>query len=95
MKYGTSTIGSAGCGPTAMAIVISTLTGETVTPKMMADYSIEHGEYVSGQGTSHSFPANAARHWGLSVKRVGKNRMSEVVQSLKQGKLVVVICAPS
>lgn len=95
MKYGTSTIGSAGCGPTAMAIVISTLTGETVTPKMMADYSIEHGEYVSGQGTSHSFPTNAARHWGLSVKRVGKNRMSEVVQSLKQGKLVVVICAPN
>ncbi|MCC2817281.1 transglycosylase SLT domain-containing protein [Lachnoclostridium pacaense] len=95
MKYGSSTIGSAGCGPTAMAIVISTLTGETVTPKMTADYSIEHGEYVSGQGTSHSFPRNAALHWGLTVKRVGKNRMSEVVQSLKQGKLVVVICAPN
>lgn len=95
MKYGSSTIGSAGCGPTAMAIVISTLTGETVTPKMTADYSIEHGEYVSGQGTSHSFPTNAALYWGLTVKRVGKNRMSEVVQSLKQGNLVVVICAPN
>lgn len=95
VKYGSSTIGSAGCGPTAMAIVISTLTGETVTPKMTADYSIEYGEYVSGQGTSHSFPTNAALHWGLTVKRVGKNRMSEVVQSLKQGKLVVVICAPN
>ena len=53
MGYGTSTIGDAGCGPTALAIVISTLTGETVTPRMTAEYSIEHGEYVSGKGTSH------------------------------------------
>ncbi|MDR1551023.1 MAG: transglycosylase SLT domain-containing protein [Hungatella sp.] len=95
MAFGSSTIKSAGCGPTAMAIVISTLTKETVTPEMTADYAIKQGEYVAGQGTSHSFPANAARHWGLTVKRVGKDRMSEVVQSLKQGKLVVVICAPN
>ena len=95
MKFGSSTIGSAGCGPTALAIVVSTLTGEAVSPKTMADYAIEHGEYVSGQGTSHSFPSNAARHWGLTVERVGKDKMSKVVQSLKQGKLVVVICAPN
>lgn len=92
MPYGTSTIGGAGCGPTSMAIVISTLTGQTVTPQMTCAYSIANGEYVSGVGTAHSFPTNAAHHWGLTCERVGKDRMGYVVQSLKEGKMVVEIC---
>lgn len=92
MAYGTSTIGSAGCGPTSMAIVISTLTGQTVTPQMTCAYSIANGEYVSGVGTAHSFPTNAAHHWGLTCERVGKDKMSYIVQCLKNGKMVVEIC---
>ena len=92
MSYGTSTIGAAGCGPTSLAIVISTLTNQTVTPQMTAAYAISNGEYVSGVGTAHSFPTNAAKHWGLTCERVGKNRMDYVVQSLKEGKMVVEIC---
>lgn len=92
MPYGTSTIGDAGCGPTSMAIVISTLTGQTVNPQMTCAYSISNGEYVSGVGTAHSFPTNAAHHWGLTCERVGKDQMGYVVQSLKEGKMVVEIC---
>lgn len=92
MGYGTSTIGAAGCGPTSLAIVISTLTGQTVNPQMTCAYSIANGEYVSGVGTAHSFPTNAAHHWGLTCERVGKDRMGYVVQSLKEGKMVVEIC---
>lgn len=92
MPYGTSTIGAAGCGPTSMAIIISTLTGQTVNPQMTCAYSISNGEYVSGVGTAHSFPTNAAHHWGLTSERVGKDRMDYVVQSLKEGKMVIEIC---
>lgn len=92
MSYGSSTIGASGCGPTSMAIIISTLTGQTVTPQMTCAYSIANGEYVPGMGTSHSFPTNAAYHWGLTCERVGKDRMNYVVQSLKEGKMVVEIC---
>lgn len=92
MPYGTSTIGAAGCGPTSLAIVISTLTGQNVTPQMTCAYSIQNGEYVSGVGTAHSFPTNAAHHWGLTCERVGKDRMGYIVQSLKEGKMVVEIC---
>lgn len=92
MPYGTSTIGAAGCGPTSLAIVISTLTGQTVTPQTTCAFSIQNGEYVSGVGTAHSFPTNAAKHWGLTCERVGKDRMDYVVQSLKEGKMVVEIC---
>lgn len=92
IQYGTSTIGAAGCGPTSLAIVISTLTNQTVNPQMTAAYAISNGEYVSGVGTAHSFPTNAANHWGLTCERVGKDRMDYVVQSLKEGKMVVEIC---
>lgn len=93
LAYGSSNIKNSGCGPTALAIVISTLKGEVVTPQMTARYAIENGEYVAGKGTSHSFPANAARSWGLSVERVRRERMDYIVSELKQGKMAVVICA--
>lgn len=93
MPYGSSTIKSAGCGPAAMAIVISTLSGQTVTPEMTARYAMEHGEYVAGRGTSHAFPTHAAQNWGLAVERVRRERMDYVVNQLKKGKMAVVICA--
>lgn len=92
LPYGDSTIGAAGCGPTSLAIVISTLTGQTVNPQTTSAFAINNGEYVSGAGTAHSFPTNAARHWGLTCERVGKDRMDDVVQALKDGKMVVEIC---
>ncbi|MBM6803319.1 transglycosylase SLT domain-containing protein [Mediterraneibacter glycyrrhizinilyticus] len=92
LPYSTSTVAEAGCGPTSMAIVISTLTGKNVTPEMTKTFAEKNGEYVPGQGTSHSFIGNAAAHWGLTCERVGKDRMGDVVQALKEGKMVVEIC---
>ena len=92
MPYGTSTIGAAGCGPTSMSIVISTLTGKIVNPQTTCAFSMNNGEYVPGAGTAHSFIRNAASNWGLTCERVGKDRMDYVVQSLKEGKMVVEIC---
>ena len=93
LPYGGSNIRSSGCGPTALAIVISTLTGEAVTPELTGRFAISGGHYVKGKGTSHAFPAAAAVHWGLSVVRVKRERMNEVVKGLKEGKMAVVICA--
>lgn len=92
MPYGTSTIGAAGCGPTSMSIVISTLTGKIVNPQTTCAFSMNNGEYVPGAGTAHSFIGNAASNWGLTCERAGKDRMDYVVQSLKEGKMVVEIC---
>ena len=41
--YGTDNIGGYGCGPTAMSIVVSSLTDETVDPVAMAQWSYENG----------------------------------------------------
>lgn len=86
LPYSTSTVAEAGCGPTSMAIVISTLTGKNVTPEMTKTFAEKNGEYVPGQGTSHSFIGNAAAHWGLTCERVGKDRMlwhREIIPSMR------------
>lgn len=52
--YGDSNISACGCGPTTMAMVVSTLTEEIVTPEQVADYCMDNNLYVWGAGTSHA-----------------------------------------
>lgn len=92
VRFSGTTIRSSGCGPVCMAMVVSTLTGQTVTPAQVAEFTEERGLYVPGRGTSHSLPSMAAGHWGLSVRRVHKSRMEEVKYALQEGALAVVIC---
>lgn len=92
VRFSGTTIRSSGCGPVCMAMVVSTLTGQTVTPAQVAEFTEESGLYVPGRGTSHSLPSMAAGHWGLSVRRVHKSRMEKVKYALQEGALAVVIC---
>ena len=87
--YGQDKIGTHGCGPTSMSIVVSTLTGTNVDPVEMAQWSYENGYYCPGGGSYHSLIPKAAEHRGLSVDMNldGEN----VADALAEGKLVVAI----
>ena len=88
--YGTSsTIGEAGCGPTAMSIVISTFTGESHDPLEMSNWSAANGYRCEGSGSYHSLIPGAAQAWGLSCE--GNLSAQGIVDALSNGKLVVVI----
>lgn len=90
VMYGTSgTIGEAGCGPTAMSIVISTLTGEAHDPVELSNWSAANGHRCEGNGSYHSLIPGAAEAWGLSCE--GDLSAQEVVDALSSGKLVVAI----
>lgn len=90
IMYGTSgTIGQAGCGPTSMAIVISTLTGEAHDPVELAQWSAANGHRCEGNGSYHSLIPAAADAYGLSCERNLDAR--GIVDALSSGKLVVVI----
>ena len=52
--YGTDDIGGYGCGPTCMAMVVSSLTDDLVDPVEMAKWSYEHGYWCSGSGSYHA-----------------------------------------
>lgn len=88
--YGTSgTIGEGGCGPTAMSIVISTLTGEPHDPVELSNWSFANGHRCEGNGSYHSLIPAAAEAYGLSCE--GDLSAQSIVVALSNGKLVVAI----
>lgn len=90
-SYGTDNIGGYGCGPTSMAIVVSSLTDKTVDPTEMAKWAYEHGYWCAGNGSYHSLIPGAAEAWGLSVEGCCKDDGQKIVDALSNGKLVVAI----
>ena len=90
--YGkTDTIGVAGCGPTALAIAISNLTGDETDPVEVAEWSYENGYVCEGSGSYISLIPNAAEHFGLSVEKLGKSSAEEIKQHLEDGKMIIAI----
>ncbi len=89
--YGTDNIGGYGCGPTAMSIVVSSLTTETVDPIKMARWSYENGYWCSKSGSYHALIPAAAKAWGLPVEGCSASEGQKIVDALSNGKLVVAI----
>lgn len=91
LPYGSDNIGGYGCGPTSMAIVISTLTGATYDPVYMANWSYQNGFWAKGSGSYHSLIPEASKSFGLSVSGASVSEGQRIVDALSQGKLVVAI----
>lgn len=89
--YGTDDIGGYACGPTAMSIVISSLTSETVDPPHMAQWAYENGYWCSKSGSYHTLIPGAAEAWGLSVEGCTTSEPQRIVDALADGKLVVAL----
>lgn len=104
MMYGTiRTIGISGCGPTSMAIVISTLNGQEITPEMTSNWSYQNGYLVQGYNngrpyamSSHSLIPALATEYSLNSTGIAKNSSTaeQIYQALSSGKLVVAIMGP-
>lgn len=65
-----STIGSAGCGPTAAAMLITTLTGEKFTPEHACNWSMKHGFKALNQGTYYSYFVSQFKQFGIDCGRI-------------------------
>lgn len=89
--YGTDHVGSHGCGPTAMAIVVSSLTDQTVDPPDMAEWALQNGYWCRNSGSYHALIPAAARHWGLNVSGCTVSEPQRILDALAEGKLVVAI----
>jgi hypothetical protein len=104
MLYGTiRTIGISGCGPTSMAIVISTFTGKEVTPAETSDWSYQNGYLVQGYDngspyamSSHSLIPALAEEYGLNCTGISKNSYTadKIYKALSEGKLIVATMGP-
>lgn len=70
VKGETATIGGSGCGPTCAAMVISTLTGKTVTPVDTCKWSVDHGYKALNQGTYFGYFPAQFKVYGIECTRL-------------------------
>ena len=85
-------IAKAGCGPTSMAVVITSLTGKWVTPLDTAIWGYQHGFY-SREGSAHEMIPAMAMAYGLRCQGVGTDYQA-IKKALKAGKPVVCLMGP-
>lgn len=91
VSYGSNTLGGYGCGPTNMAMVISSLTNKIVSPIDLAKWAVAHGHYVKNRGTSYAFMTAAAKEYGVKVSTISKSSKSEIIKALKSGKILLTV----
>ena len=89
IMYGTSsTISEGGCGPTSLAIIVSTLTGVNHDPVEMAEWSVRNGHRCEGNGSYHSLIPEGSKAFRLKVEGCGPNDYEKIATALSEGKLV-------
>ena len=87
---GSTTIGEAGCGPSAMAMIITALTGSKVTPIDTAEYAAKNGIFVEGHGSSHAIASTLSDHWGLSATGI-KADVAAINEVLRSNGLILAV----
>lgn len=99
MRWGYATYGDGlmalnGCGPTALSMVISGLTGDnTVTPYTVAQYADSQGYYVDGVGTSWDLMRAGAEHFGLTAKELPLDE-GVITRALTKGQPIICSVGP-
>ena len=86
--YGTDNIGGYGCGPTAMAIVVSSLTDDMVDPVEMAEWSYNNGYWCKSSGSYHALIPAAAGEWGLPVSGCTTAEPQRITDALASSALM-------
>ncbi len=92
--YGTDDIGHYGCGPTSMAMVVSSLTEETVDPAQMAAFAAKEGYCAKKRGSYLSIVNGIARAYGLESKAIDELSVDAVYDALLSGDMLVALEGP-
>ena len=85
-------IKSSGCGPSAMAVCISSLTDQWVTPVDTTVWAYKNG-YYSSAGASHEMVPALAKQYKLECNGLGSD-VSKVRDALKKKHPVVALMGP-
>ncbi len=89
--YGTDPIGPYGCGPTAMAMAVASMTGIDTDPAKMAAWAAEHGYWARRSGSYHSIVMGTARSFGLEAQPIVQRTPEELRHILSSGGMVVAL----
>lgn len=89
--FGRDRIKGYGCGPTALAMLVSTLTDQTVDPAQMAAWAYASGYWASGSGSHLSIVEGAAAAYGLDVQAWSDRSADGLQEQLASGHLFVAL----
>ncbi len=92
-KYGSDPLATHGCGPTAMAMAVSSLTGETVDPADMAALCVKQGYWCRNHGSYLSIVQGVAESWGLECRSLDPETLEsdELYRRLNAGDVAVAL----
>lgn len=97
VKGESTTIGRAGCGPTAAAMVVATLKDKTVTPVEACKWSLENNYKQKGGGTYASFFPQYFKKYGISAEVLWSSaeyQDEKVTKALNNGDWVIACMGP-
>lgn len=83
-----------GCGPTVLAMLVSSFTEQELTPAMAAEWAADHGYYVAGEGSRHQLIPEGTAAFGMSSRGIEEPTKEQVIDSLNSGKLLVALVGP-
>lgn len=93
-NYGEAPISLSGCGPTALSMIIVGLTGDTSqNPKVIADFSYEHGYWFEGHGSAWTLMSEGSSCFGLKAKELPLNERT-ILSTLRNGHPIIAIMGP-
>lgn len=92
--YGSDVIGITGCGPTCLAMVGYYLTRDSYfTPEKVAQFALENGYYVDGNGSSWTLISEGAEKLGLTVEELPLGKQS-MMNALNAGNPIILAMGP-
>lgn len=91
---GSDPMSSFGCGPTVLAMLVSSLSDTTLTPPQAADFAAANGYWSPGFGSRHGLIPEGAATYGLTVTVLNSRTPEGLRYALTYNKLVVLLVGP-
>ena len=92
--FGVDPIGPYGCGPTALAMLVSSMTDTYVDPAEMAAWAAAMGYAAPHSGSYLSIVAGTAEHYGLDCASFPELDVDALCQELATGGTFVALMGP-
>lgn len=89
--YGTDRVGPYGCGPTALAMAVRSLTDTPTDPAAMAEWCSENGFWAAQSGSYHTIVRGVASAFGLECTSLSSMTPESLRMELSGGRIAVAL----
>ncbi|MGL5255940.1 MAG: C39 family peptidase [Proteocatella sp.] len=80
-----------GCGPTSVAMLVTNLTSEILTPEEAAFFTYDRNLYIPGSGSSHSIFLKALPEFGIKTSAFTNYSEAALKKELQKGNMFAVL----